>query len=94
MRNKGDALTPLQALLGRFKQLRPPQGSVIDVFIQAAHDVCGVSLKREHVRYTVATRTIGVVAPGPMKSELALKKGAVLAACAKVLGTHTPTNIV
>ncbi len=82
------------ALLERFKSLRPPQGAVIDVFCKAAEAACGVPVPKRLVRYTVASRTIGIVSAGPLKSEVALKRGEILAACVRELGAHAPKDIV
>lgn len=91
---RGKELTPLQNLLGRFKNLRPPQKAVIDVFCAAVSAVCGATVSRQAVRYTVTTRTIGIVAAGPLKSEVAQKRTEILRFCAKELGAHAPVEIV
>jgi len=91
---RGKELTPLQDLLGRFKNLRPPQKAVVDVFCTAVEVVCGAPISRQAVRYTVSTRTIGVMAAGPLKSEIAQKRAQILQYCAKELGTHAPVEIV
>lgn len=92
MRSK--ELRSIGALLERFKNLRPPQAAVVDVFCAAAQAACGVPVPKKAVRYTVATRTIGIIAAGPLKSEIALKRGEILAACVRELGAHAPKEIV
>lgn len=91
---RGKELLTVGALLERFKNLRPPQGAVTEVFCKAAEAVCGVPVPKRAVRYTVATRTIGVIAAGPLKSEIILKRGEILAACTRELGVHAPREIV
>lgn len=91
---RGKELTPLQDLLARFKHLRPPQKAVIDVFCAAVGAVCGAPMSRQAVRYTVTTRTIGIVAAGPLKSEIAQRRTEILSYCAKELGAHAPIEIV
>ena len=91
---RGKELQPLQGLLARFKNLQPPQKAVIDVFCDAVQAVCGVALSRQSVRYTVATRTIGVTAGGPLKSELRQKRSELLSYCSRELGVHAPREIV
>lgn len=91
---RGKELQPLQDLLARFKHLRPPQKAVIDVFCAAVQASCGALVSRQAVRYTVTTRTIGVIAAGPLKSEIAQKRTEILRYCAQELGAHAPVEIV
>lgn len=91
---RGKELQPLQNLLARFSNLRPPQKAVIDVFCDAVQTACGVAVPRQAVRYTVSTRTIGIAIAGPLKSEVRQKRTEILKHCTSVLGMHAPKEIV
>jgi hypothetical protein len=91
---RGKEIKQIGDLLARFKNLRPPQKAVIDVFCEAVRASCGVAVPRQAVRYTVATRTIGIMSAGPLKSEVAQKRAEILRYCAQELGVHAPHEIV
>lgn len=82
-------------LLGRYKALRPPQGVVLEVFMRAVEEVCGVVLLKSMLTYKVASRTVAVAGGGPLKSELALKRHEILRLCEKELGEKSaPLHIL
>lgn len=61
------------------KTLIAPQKTVIDTFIEVVDDILDIQLKPRWVRYTPASRTLALTAPGPVKSEIWLRKDELLA---------------
>ncbi len=93
MRKEG--LAAVAGLLQKYKQLKAPQGTVIEVFLVAVKDVCGLELKRNAVAYRPGSRTLSVSLMGPMKHEVLLHQKAILAHCEAHLGRgSTPSAIV
>ena len=92
---RGNGLQSVGGLLARYKKLAPPQGIVVSVFIQVVERVCGVLLQKKYITYRVHSRTIGIQGGGPIKSEVTLKREAILRACREELGeTNSPLHIV
>ena len=77
------------------KTLIAPQKTVIDTFIEIVDDVLGIKLKFEWVRYTPGSRTLSIVAPGPVKSEIRLHKDDLMAHMKGRLGEkNAPVTIL
>jgi len=98
-RNKEGAhhgAVPIGSLLDRYRvRLRPPQGVVVSAFCAVVEELLSIKLPASAVRYTVSTKTIGVTARGPEKSEIMLNKGRILTTCREVLGARgAPEHIV
>lgn len=83
-------------LLDKYKKtLRAPQGSVIKVFQEILKRECGVSLKKEQVRYTPSSRTLSILIAGPMKQELLMQKENLLTHLRAELGEKSaPHHII
>lgn len=90
-----DGVQSLGSLLSRYRTLTPPQGIVVDVFIEVVSSVCVVSLKKTQISYKPTTKTIGLLFAGPRKNEILLNKNEILRECAKRLGqAQTPRLII
>ncbi len=77
------------------KTLIAPQKTVIDTFIEVADDVLGVKMRSEWVRYTPGSKTLAIIAPGPVKSEIRLHKDELLAHMKGRLGEkNAPATIL
>jgi hypothetical protein len=60
------------------KRLRAPQGVVITSFQEILSDLLNTTVEKKHCSYNTTTRTLTIVAPGPLKSEILLKKKEIL----------------
>lgn len=83
---RGNTPKPIQGLLARYTKLRAPEGAILAVVIRVVHDVAHIKLERRDVRYTVLTKTIGLLCAGPKRHEIMLKKGEILSRCRSELG--------
>src|SRR5690606_19509626 len=80
MSKRERGIKKLSTLFDTYKKtLKAPQGAVIDCFLEVLEELMGLSIKREYVRYTVHGRVLSVNAAGPIKSEIKLRKGEILA---------------
>lgn len=85
----------IRDLLARYKNLTPPQGTVVEVFVRAVKEGCGITLEAKSIRYTVGSRTIGLLFAGPRKTEIIFKAQKILLACREELGEkNAPRAIV
>ncbi len=91
---RGRNIQTVGNLLLKYKNLRAPQSTVIQVCIKAVHEVCGFTLQTKYVRYNAHTKTLSITLSGPAKTELLLKKKQILDACFRELGTHTPQTLI
>ena len=94
--SRGEGIKKISLLFEAYrKRLRAPQRTVEDAFREVVHDVCGFDIKKEYVSYKPASRTLMITAPGPMKTEILLKKDEVLAHLKGRLGlSSAPKNIL
>ena len=77
------------------KRLKPPQGSVIRSFVEVVDEVLGLTIKEAQVSYSVGSKTLHLRVPAPMKSEIKLHEGELLAHLAGRLGERgAPKHIV
>lgn len=77
------------------KRLRAPQGTIVAAFTEVVEDVLGAKLPRKSIAYTVATRMLRVIAPGPLKSEILLRKEEILTHLKGRLGAESaPKDIL
>lgn len=66
-------------LLERYKRiLVPPQASVEKEAIAVIKEVTNITLTTTQVSYTVGTRTLAIVAPSLIRSELKTHHGAIM----------------
>lgn len=82
-------------LLDRYRtHLRAPQGSVIKE-VAAAYRTLNVPCEELHLAYTPTTRLITIRAMGPLKTEMLLRKSAVLTALQSSLSSRDiPLDII
>ncbi len=96
MQKKERKLTPITDLFEKYKRtLKPPQGIVTDAFIEVIHDLLGLLIRKEQVKYTPSQKTLYVNVSGPLKTEIKLREGEVLTHLKGRLGAaHAPTKIL
>lgn len=77
------------------RTLIAPQRTVITTFIEVTEEILGVSLPDKAVTYTPGSKTLSVVAPGPIKSEIRLHYDEILAHMKGRLGEkNAPVTIL
>ncbi len=82
-------------LLLRYAHLKPPQGTVIEVFLRAVAECCGVVLRKNIVTYRAGSRTVGISVAGSLRQEIILHKKQILTYCAREMGVdNAPKDIV
>lgn len=93
---KYDGPVKISTLFEKYRtRLRPPQGVVVTAFCAVIESELDIRLSTSSVRYNVHTRTIGVTAGGPQKSEILFNRSRILALCRDTLGPHgAPQTIV
>lgn len=84
----------LGSLLAKYKNLRAPQETVVNIFLEEVQKVCGITLAKRQVTYKTATKTIYITLSGPGKSEILLRKKALLTTCLERLGEESPKTII
>lgn len=87
----------IDTLLSRYTtRFRPPQKTVLTTFTAIVERECGVVVAPEVVDYVVSKRMIVTTRlPGPVRSEVLLKKDTILSCCVECLGeAYAPTSIV
>ncbi len=82
----------LSSLFLRYEgRLKPPQASVEKVCIEVIAEVTSMKLTKDQVKYTVSTRTIAVLAPSLIKSEIRFHHTKILKQLQNQLGEkHSP----
>jgi hypothetical protein len=95
-RPTGGGIKQVGDLFAKYQKiLKPPQASVEKEFVVVVKELVGVTLQAEQVTYKVATRTIGLTAPGVIKTEIRFKQQQVLEELTRRLGEgNQPTAIV
>jgi len=95
-KNPGENSAQLGNLLERYKKIfKPPQASVEKEAIVVIADVCGITLQPHQLSYTVATKTLYVKAPSLLRSELFMRRTAILEALKGRLGEgNCPTTLL
>lgn len=77
------------------KRLRPPQQSVIRVFIEVVDEVMGYNIPPDKVEYNVRNKVLSVRVPGMLRNELKLREGELLSHLKGRLGeVSAPERIV
>jgi hypothetical protein len=93
MKRRGELIS-VGGLFDKYKTLlKPPQESVISVFVEVVFDVVGVSIKKEQVSYSVPSKTVTLHVPSIIKNEIFLKRVDILIHCKGRLGNHSPKDI-
>ena len=92
----GGGIKSLSSLFEKYtKVLIAPQSSVIATAIQVIHDVCGVEVKKNALRYTPQSRLLSLKVSGPQKTEIMLHKTEILTHIEGRIGSkNTPKNII
>lgn len=87
-------LTKLGSLFEKYERLLvPPQASVEKEIIRVIADVCGRTLTREQVVYTVATKSAYLRAPSLLKSEILRFRAEILERLASELAGRGPIDL-
>lgn len=60
------------------RRLIAPEGSVIDAFIEVVEDLLSVKIKKSKVRYTPSSKTLSLVGPGALRSEIKLHEKEII----------------
>ena len=61
------------------KRLRPPQQSVLRVFVEVVDELLSIQLEVEKLEYSVVSKTIHLKVPSAVRSELKLHEKELLA---------------
>lgn len=94
MKRRGE-LIKVGSLFDKYKNiLQPPQATVLAEVIEVIDDVCGIVLQKKYIKYSVATKTISILAPSVLKQEIMRKQTEILIHLRGRLGTKAPTKIL
>ncbi len=86
-KKRGQGIVKMSDLFKKYKDtLKAPQGAVITAFLEVIKELFGVTLKKEHCAYRVASQTLTLTASGMLKTEILLKKKIILIKMAEKLG--------
>jgi hypothetical protein len=79
MKRRSGEIKQLGALFEAYKhRLKAPEKTVIHTFVEVVEDVLLFTIKPDLVRYTPHNRILSLTIPGPLKSEILLKKKELL----------------
>lgn len=82
-------------LFSRYQnKIKPPQSSIVKVFIAICEEETGFQLKEEQCSYSPTTKTIHLKTPSVLKSELLQKKDDLLRRLKIQLGVNAPEQIL
>lgn len=89
-------MTHIGALFESYKKrLRPPQQSVVRVFVEVVDEVLGVTIAVDDVTYNTYTKMLHLAVPGLVKNEIKLHEEEVLSHLRGRLGEHeAPKGVV
>jgi len=96
LKKENSKATKISDLFEKYKKtLKAPQGIVVDCFREVVEEVIGLPIRKESVRYTVYNKTLSVSVPGPLKSEIKLRKSEILSHMKGRLGEQSaPLDII
>jgi len=78
-KQRGSEVRKIGDLFEKYKHtLRAPQGVVTNAFIEVVTDLIGIEIPKEHISYSVHNKTLTMRIPGPLKTEILLKKKEIL----------------
>lgn len=83
---RGREIRTVADLLQKYKQLKAPQGAVIDALCTSVAEVLGVTLTKECVSYNPHTRVAHVAVSGPLKQEIRIAAQKIIARSRDILG--------
>ncbi len=76
------------------KRLRPPQSSVVKVFVEVVDEVLNITLKPSQIEYSVVKQLLFLKTPSLLANEIKINKKELLAHLKARLGDgHGPTDI-
>jgi hypothetical protein len=88
-KERGRGVVHVKDLFAKYAAtLKAPQKTVIQAFLNAVHDVCGVTIPSGQCSYAPQTRTLTLTASGILKTEILFKKKEILKAMEVVLGAQ------
>lgn len=94
MSDRRGELTKLGSLFEKYERLLvPPQASVEKEIIRVIADVCGRTITREQITYTVATRSAYLRTPSLLKSEILRFRQEILDKLKAELGGRGPIDL-
>lgn len=96
IKKRGTGIVKMSDLFKKYKDtLKAPQGAVVTAFLEVIKEMFGVTLKKEHCAYRVASQTLTLTASGMLKTEILLKKKIILIKMSEKLGEKsTPKEIL
>ena len=70
----------LSSLFDKYKlRLVAPEASVINAFIEVVRDLLGIELAKGKIRYSPTSKTLSTTLAGPLRSEIKLREGEIIA---------------
>ena len=96
MASERGKLTHINDLFSKYRTtLKAPQGAVVAAFVEVVDDLLQVPVEKRLVKYSVHTKIISLHVPGPLKTEILLKKNEILTHLRGRLGAQSaPKNIM
>lgn len=93
---RGEGVKRIRDLFAGYKgRFVPPRKTVVEALKEVIFDLYQFELKDEHIAYTPSTKIITLSAPGPLKTEIRLRKEEVLVHLKGRLGEkHAPSDII
>lgn len=93
---RGEGIKHITNLFDSYRtRLIAPKRTIIEAFIEVVSDLYGFTVGAEEIAYTPATRTLSLRSPGPLKTEVLLRKEEILAHLTGRLGQkNAPKDIV
>ena len=93
---RGEGINKIKDLFFVYTQrLQAPQRTVIQSFCEVVEELLGVPLETNTCRYAPHTRTITCTLPGPIKTEILLRKKEILTHITGRLGVqNAPKDIL
>lgn len=80
MRKGRGEIIKLSTLFEKYaKTLKAPQGIVVDCFREVIEELMQYPIAKEKITYVVYSKTLKINAPGPIKSEIQLRKKEIIA---------------
>jgi hypothetical protein len=95
-KSRGQGIKKISDLFAKYtKQLRAPEGVVLDAFLEVVKDVFGVTLEKTQCSFSPQTKTLTLRISGPLKSEILMRKKEIIAHIrGRVPGSVYPEEIL
>ncbi len=93
---RGQGIKKVSDLFAKYKkQLHAPEGVVLDACIGVIEDLFSLTLEKNQCSFSPRTKTLTLRIPGPLKSEILLRKKEVLTHIrGRVPGSTYPEEIL